>query len=128
MEKRGYFPPALIDHIQMHLRSPILSAMREKRFDRVALWDRYLGDSLGRIKREQVIPWRVMRLAPGKGIRLAIMVALRQAGHDVGTNYPPLPNHSDNGFGSRVLNFFLSDDYDDARIRSACEVIWRAIG
>ena len=128
MEKRSYFPTALVEHLRLHLQAPILSAWRDKMRDRVYLWDRHLGDMLPRIKREQIIPWRAMRLA-AMGQREKIIRALRGAGFDIGTNYPALSGYGTAGgfFGDRVLNFFVSDDYNDARIRSACEIIKRVI-
>ncbi len=128
MEARSYFPPALIDYLKVHLSSPVLAHLREKRFERLYLWDRHLGDMLQRIPREQIIPWRVMRLV-AMGQREKIIRELRINGIDVGTNYPPLPGYGTAGgfFGDRVLNFFLSDDYDEARISKACDIIWMAM-
>ncbi len=87
-------------------------------------WDRYLGDSCVRIPQEQVMPWRVMRRIPEK--RDAVVKALRDAAHPVGTNFPPLPgvtHISAIQWGREVINFF--PDWSD--IPGACEIIKRTI-
>jgi hypothetical protein len=119
MEPRGYWPPAITEHVKLYLAA--LSMLRDKRRDKVYLWDRHLGDSLQRINREQIIPWRVMRLAKDRTQRDRIVDKLRDCRDDIGTNYPPLVGQ--NSFGDRVLNFFLTDDYDERRIQDACGTI-----
>jgi hypothetical protein len=126
MEARGYWPESLTDHVKLYLGA--ISMIRDRRRDRVYLWDRHLGDCLQRIKREQIIPWRVMRMAQTPGIRLNIIDALRTNGFDVGTNYRNIAPHTIDLWGSRILNFFVSDDYDEKRITTACDIIKRAIG
>lgn len=124
MDKLGYFPAGLAHLLSVQLLA--MPSLMQKRFEKVAIWDRHLGDSLQRMKREQIVPWRVMRLSwTGRARRDAIVEALRNAGHDVGINYPPLDGCERNYFGDRVLNFFLSDDYDEPRIKDACEIIKR---
>ncbi len=93
-----------------------------KRFKTIALWDRYLGDSLIRIPAEQLIPWRVMRRAHDWRQREDIVTALRNEGFPVGTNYPPL--EGSNQWGDTVLNFFGIQD--PIEIQKACEIIKRA--
>ncbi len=94
-----------------------------KRFDIVALWDRYLGDSLIGIPAEQLMPWRVMRRARDGRARSRIVIALRYAGYDVGTNYPPL--EGSNEWGDTVLNFFCSPGTEKAEIDTMCDIIKR---
>jgi hypothetical protein len=53
--------------------------------------------------------------------RTAIVEALRAAGLDVGTNYPPLTGH--NEWGDTVLNLFVREDYDRTDIQKAAEII-----
>lgn len=125
MERRGYFPSGLIDILKPHL-ALFTAAMRIRR-ERAGLWDRHLEDMLPRIRREQIIPWRVMRRANNRIEREAIIKDARACGIDVGINYPPLSGSVDNGFGATVLNFFVSDDYTEDRIRDACGVICGAI-
>ncbi len=127
MEERGYFPPALVEYLKFHLAAPVLAALRDKRRDRVYLWDKHLGDLLQRINREQIIPWRVMRMAQTPGIRLNIIDAMRVAGFDVGTNYRMMAPHTIDLWGSRILNFFVSDDYDEQEIMAACDIIARTL-
>ncbi len=125
MESRGYCPPALIDYLKLHLTSPVLAHLRSQKRDKVALWDRHLGDMLQRIDREQIVPWRVMRLVRKWEDRSWVVIGLREAGFDVGTNYPSLANHglTTSDFGDCILNFFVTDDYDETRIKLACGVI-----
>ena len=61
-----------------------------------------------------------MRLTPHRN---AVVLALRRAGHDVGTNYQPLTGR--NEFGDTVINFSLADDYDEDKIKDACKIIGR---
>jgi len=94
-------------------------------FDTIALWDRYLGDSLLRIPAEQLMPWRVMRRARSRTEREWIVLRLRGAGFDVGTNYPPLKGR--NEWGDTVLNFPCPPNQDKLEIQKACEIIGRVV-
>ncbi len=96
-----------------------------KRFDIIALWDRYLGDSLLRVPAEQLIPWRVMRRAKNLFERNRIVQALRNAGYDVGTNYGPVGGT--NIWGDTVLNFFCSPDLEKTEIDTMCDIIKREV-
>ena len=124
MQRRGYLPPALpiwekLDWFNFNF---------DERRRRLDLWDRHLGDSCVRIPREQIMPWRVIRRIPEK--RDLVVTALRSAGVDAGTNYPPLPGVTDPGaiqWGREVINFSLADDYDESRIKSACRIIKRTL-
>ncbi len=98
----------------------------DARWEVVDLWDRYLGDTLIRIPAEQIMPWRVMRRAWTPFQRFHIVEALRQAGHPVGTLYPPLVDR--NEWGDTVLNFFCSPTIKRVEIIDACEIIKRAVG
>jgi hypothetical protein len=78
----------------------------EGRFERIAKWDAQLGDSLIRIPKEQVMPWRVMRRVPN-GKRDQLVKELRLLGVAVGTNNPPLIGS--NEWGDTVINFLIDD-------------------
>jgi hypothetical protein len=78
----------------------------EERFERIAKWDAELGDSLIRIPKEQVMPWRVMRRVPN-GKRDQLVKELRSWGLPVGTNYPSLTGS--NEWGDTVINFLIDD-------------------
>lgn len=100
----------------------------EPRFERIALWDRYLGDILERIPREQVMPWRVMRRVPHG--RDTVVKALREVGVAVGTNYPPLPGVTAPGaiqWGNEVINFLIDEPLTEVYIAAACEIIKRVV-
>ncbi len=103
----------------------------KRRRQRMEWWDRHLGDTLIRIPREQIMPWRCIRRTLNQADQRLVVRSLRAAGTDVGTNYPRLPT-IDGMFAEiwekTVLNFFVTDDYDEARIKGACEIIKRAIG
>lgn len=143
MAEYEYFPRGLVAPLGEALLN--LPETVEKRFERIALWDRLLGDCCTRIPGEQVMPWRVMRRIPG-GISLATDLsrrdvavrALRNAGIAVGTNYQPLPGVTDQGsiqWGNEVINFLLEGpdcedmgpDYADY-VLLAAETIKRVIG
>lgn len=103
-----------LDHLTEHI---------EHRWEAIRLWDRYLGDSLTRIPQEQLMPWRAMRQADSLVERNSIVYELREAGIDVGTNYPPLTGR--NRWGDIVLNFFCSTEKDE--IEKASEIIKRIV-
>lgn len=122
-----HFPPAFAASLEQLLdpANGFLLAKRESKRKTIYLWDRHLGDMLERIDREQIVPWRVMRKAMNMIHRGAIVHQLRAAGFDVGINYPSLADRND--FGYRVLNFFVTDDYDETKIKAACEIIRRIV-
>ncbi len=124
MEPTGHWPFSDDQEATALLRTSLKFFQRTKlmRFDKIALWDRHLGDMLTRIPAEQVIPWRVMRLTPKRD---TIVGALRRAGQDAGTNYPPLAGR--NEFGDTVINLPISEDYDEDKIKDACKIIGRNI-
>ncbi len=111
--------------------APLINALEnlhhqiQARWENVDLWDRYLGGCLLRIPAEQVMPWRVMRRASTFFMRCRIVHGMRNAGFDVGTNYPPLTGH--NEWGDTVLNFFCSPDLRKGEIKKACELIKRIV-
>lgn len=128
MESQSYFPPGILGLLQFELHELIRCGINKKK-RRVDWWNRHLGDSCIRIPAEQVIPWRVIRRVPKH--RDAVVKAMRANGLDAGTNYPPLPGVTDPGaiqWGKEVINFFVTEDYDEARIKAACEIIKRTIG
>lgn len=119
---KPFFPECLRERIEDKLKW--FARDIERRRDQIETWNRYLGDSCIRIPREQIMPWRVMRRIPEK--RDAVVKALRDAGHPVGTNYPPLPGVTDLGainWGLEVINFF--PDWPD--VEGACEIIKRTL-
>jgi hypothetical protein len=124
----GYFPEELRGELEYEWKC--FYARIGERWRRVEWWDRYLGDSCIRIAQEQLMPWRVIRRIPGK--RDEVVKALREGGHPVGTNYPPLPGVTDAGaikWGKEVINFFIGSDMNDQyEIHKACEIIKRTIG
>ena len=90
-----------------------LAAMDQTVYNRrslIKLWDRYLGDMLERIPREQIMPWRVMRLAP-QAKRAELIAALRHAAIAVSTNYPMIGTEDEclypggMAWESTVINF-----------------------
>ena len=97
----------------------------QERWEKVDIWDRYLGDTLLRVPKEQIMPWRVMRRAHSLGERNNIVELLRNVGIDAGINYPSLKGH--NLWGDTILNFFCSPNIDKADIYQACEIIKGAI-
>ena len=88
-----------------------------KKHSLIKMWDRYLGDMLGRVAREQVMPWNVMRTV-SPGIRPGLIKALRAGAIAVSTNYPVYnylaTNHYPGGYGweSSVISFPLHEDND----------------
>ena len=115
------------DYYSDHLRAALqlFHDGIQERWEKIALWDRYLGDTLLRVTAEQIMPWRVMRRAHSLGERNNIVELLRGGGIDVGTNYPPLSGH--NTWGDTVLNFFCSPDIEKIEIRQACAIIEGAV-
>jgi hypothetical protein len=110
-----------------------------RRRDRAARWRsslHRLGDALVDPGLDQPLPWRVIRRVPER--RQVIVSALRSAGFDAGTNYPPLTDEfpielgsfSDADaaeWGAQVVNLWVTDDYDDDRIEAAIDVMARAL-
>jgi hypothetical protein len=128
----GYFPEGLRWALTQEFT--LLHHKLGERWRRVEWWDCYLADSCVRIPGEQLMPWRVMRRIPdqreGQRLRDFVVQKLREAGHDVGTNYAPLPGVIDPGaiqWGREVINFFVGPDQDQNEIRRACELIKRTI-
>ncbi len=122
MENSGHWNPDYND--LLHASLPKIKVWRLQRFDVIALWDRFLGDSLIRIPAEQLMPWRAMRRARDKGERDVIKEEVRDAGYPVGTNYPPLTGR--NQWGDTVLNF--SVDLERREIFEISEIVKRVVG
>ena len=105
-----------------------LTEVVHARWAQIELWDRYLGDLLDRIPREQAMPWRCMRLAQPKA-RDTIVRALRKAGVGASFNYPSLgsPEHYPGGtwWEHRVISFPLGPLGEDNEkyIIKASEII-----
>jgi dTDP-4-amino-4,6-dideoxygalactose transaminase len=131
------FPARLADALMGALgRIGDIAARRRERAARWHLSLQPLADALINIELDQPLPWRVIRRAPEQ--REAIVSALRNAGFDVGTNYPPLAdefpselacfrNEDASAWGAQVVNLWLTEDYDDRRIDAAVEVMARAL-
>ena len=100
-----------------------------------AAWARFLApfdDVLIAPYVQCVVPWRVVRRAPGTRDR--VVAALRGAGIDAGTNFPALTTSFPSLFdgqryagaehwGRDVLNLWVTPAYDDRRMGQVAEVI-----
>lgn len=105
------------------------------RWKRLEMWDAALAslsEELVSPEAELVVPWRLTLRVRRTELRDALVARLRAAGFDAGTNYPPLardfpsmlPGQDDaERWGNSVLNLWLTDVYDEARIRAAAAVI-----
>jgi dTDP-4-amino-4,6-dideoxygalactose transaminase len=112
-----------------------LGDIAARRRDRAGQWNlklQSLGDAVIDTGLEQPLPWRVVRRVPKQ--RDAVVSALRNAGFDAGTNYPPLANEfaadlrqfdddDASAWGAQVINLWVTDDYDDRRIAAAIDVM-----
>ena len=123
------------------LRAPLalalarLPAMVDSRREVAARWNAALAPLASGLVAPPVaqpVPWRLIRRVPGR--RDAVVAALRAAGHDAGTNFPPLAAafprlladqvyDEATAWGDEVLNLWVSPDYDAARIAAAVAVI-----
>jgi dTDP-4-amino-4,6-dideoxygalactose transaminase len=128
-----------------HLAEPLNDALGRigdiaaRRRERAGRWRsnlQPLGDALLETGLEQPLPWRVIRRAPDW--REAIVSALRNAGFDAGTNYPPLADEfpaelgrfgdeDASAWGAQVVNLWVTDDYDDRRIAAAADIVAQAL-
>ncbi len=97
----------------------------QQRWEVAHWWDRYLDDSLIRIPGEQLMPWRAMRRASDWGERQNVVNHLRDAGIDVGTNYPPLEGN--NEWGDTVLNFFCTPGTHKGDVQRATDIIKQVV-
>lgn len=111
----------------------------ERRRDTFFLWRdalRRFGDEIIVPSFETMAPWRLICRLRREGLRDRLANHLREAGFDVGINYPPLTDgfpqllagqtHADADlWGANVLNFWLSDRYDSACIGQAADLIGR---
>ncbi len=97
----------------------------EERWEIVDCWDQYLGDSLFRIPKEQLMPWRVMRRAHDALERNCIVEELRFAGCPVGTNYQPIQGR--NQWGDTVLNFPCLPTTEKGEIQKVCGIVNRVV-
>jgi hypothetical protein len=80
--------------------------------------------------------WRAVFTARDRDLRDRIVAALRSAGFDAGTNYPPLWDSAPrligdqrktggDRWGATVMTLWLTEPYDDARIRAAADIVRR---
>jgi len=93
-----------------------------------------LGDAFLPMPHEIDVPWRLTLALQDAAQTPKIVAALREAGFDAGTNYPPLahefpsylPRQAEADlWGSRVLNLWLTERYDKTQISSAVDVMRR---
>lgn len=110
-----------------------------RRRDIFFLWQdalRRFGDEIIIPSFETMAPWRLICRLRREGLRDRLADHLRDAGVDVGINYPPLTDgfpgllaghtHANADlWGANVLNFWLSDRYEPGRIRQAADLIGR---
>ncbi len=137
MRRHEYFPGGATYRRTVETWLKNIDDIVQARFERIAMWDRHLGNSLVRIPMEQVMPWRVMRRVPnasdeliGHSTRDRVVAALRDAGVAVGTNYPPLPGVADQDairWGKEVINFLIDESWEEIYIREAARIIWRTL-
>lgn len=124
-----------------HLECPLsvalegLSATVESRRYQVEMWNHFLAplrDILPEPRVDCIVPWRLIRRAPK--FRDQIVVALRNNGIDVGTNFPPLTSsfpvllaeqrhEGAEQWGREVLNLWLTPEYDAGRMKRVADVI-----
>jgi dTDP-4-amino-4,6-dideoxygalactose transaminase len=111
----------------------VVAARRE----RARLWDHALAgleSQLPALNAPIFAPWRLVRRVEPPLRRADLVAALRGASVDVGTNFPPLSDaypralanqaHPESQrWGSTVINLWLSDDYDAAKIHRAAAII-----
>ncbi|MGE5504992.1 MAG: DegT/DnrJ/EryC1/StrS family aminotransferase [Actinomycetota bacterium] len=103
---------------------------------RVEWWGQALAglDGLAAVPVPLSMPWRLVLCAASPALRDRLVVALRQAGFDAGTNFPPLAadfpallagqGHRDaDEWGRRVINLWLTEAYDASRINAAARVM-----
>lgn len=125
------------------LRAPLGRALERlpetiaTRRERLQLWDRALAPFAASLMQPPIAPaapWRAIRRLRDPARRGPVVEALRDAGFDAGTNYPPLAEsfpallggqgHPDaTEWGRAVINLWLDERYDAARIARAAEVI-----
>jgi dTDP-4-amino-4,6-dideoxygalactose transaminase len=106
-----------------------------RRWERIRLWEEALArfsEELCAPAAELSVPWRLTLRLRRPERRDPLAARLRAAGFDAGTNFPPLaqgfpailPRQPDaERWGQAVLNLWLSDDYDAARISAAAAVV-----
>jgi hypothetical protein len=108
-----------------------------RRKERLKAWHAGLAAARGELDIPPIpaqAPWRAIFRASGARLRYRIVAALRGAGFDAGTNYPPLwdsaprlldvqRRHSGDVWGASVLALWLSDAYDRSRIQCAADLI-----
>ena len=120
---KPYFPQVLREPLAHKLEN--LHGTIQDKWLMMKYWDQLLGDTLTRIPQEVVVPWRIIRRVPN-GKRDVLVKALRAAGYNAGTNYPPLygVTHPDAvTWGEEVINLWgVSTD-----ISATCDTIKRAM-
>jgi dTDP-4-amino-4,6-dideoxygalactose transaminase len=116
----------------------VVAARRE----RVRLWDQALADldrQLPGMNAPISVPWRIIRRVEPPLRRDEVVAALRGATMDAGTNFPPLwdiyprwladqTDQDARRWGDAVINLWLSDEYDAAKIELAAGIIRACVG
>lgn len=115
-----------------------LEAKKSARFAVAEKWLTALGDIDG-IEWPDVewaSPWRLIFTVPQRH-RDAILAAVRQAGHDIGSNYPYVGDAFPEMFGGvvegatewqdRVINLWLTPEYEPSRIAAVSDIIKRVL-
>jgi dTDP-4-amino-4,6-dideoxygalactose transaminase len=110
-----------------------------RRMERLEAW----RAALASVRYELSVPavpvraaWRAVFTARDRDLRDRVVAALRAAGFDAGTNYPPLwdsaprligdQRKSDGDrWGATVMTLWLTAPYSNARIRAAADVVKR---
>lgn len=118
------------------VRTPKILAAK---MDRLDLWMEMLaplGAAFLPMALKVAVPWRLTLALRDAAQTSGIVAALRTAGFDAGTNYPPLarefpsylPRQQEaETWAARVLNLWLTDRYDAACISAAVDVIRRQL-
>lgn len=137
---RHSFDPNLAEAILAALhRFPESNA---RRLARLAMWNEKLANVSHAISAPPILisaAWRGLFRAQDEQLRDRIVAAMREAGHDAGTNYPPLWDMAPllvgdqrdargDAWGKTVITLWLTDTYDPNRIHSAADIIKRTIG
>lgn len=130
---RFRFPAALCDALDDALDA--FPAVVDARLRRKELWERALarcGDGAVAARAACLVPWRLtVRVPEGRN---RVVDALRAARFDAGTNYPPLWDSfpvllagqrtaEAERWADEVLNLWLTDDYDAARIDIGADIV-----
>lgn len=133
LAERSFFPGGEVYAEKIQAVFARMEEVVYSRFILIDLWDRYLGDLLERIPREQAMPWRVMRQCPGSK-RPALIKALRAMGIAVSVNYQPSPLARGDRYypnamkwGDTVINFPIGSGLENVADKDYERYVYRAI-